>query len=84
VTCRDYLHEGVHGFCALRITQARAFALQVALEEFEKVQADTRPAKAMGKRKAANKKPAANEKFEAKPNPAQVPGDAPHPEASSN
>lgn len=33
VTCRNYTGEDVHGFCALRVTQARALALQTALEK---------------------------------------------------
>ena len=33
VICRNYLREDIHGFCALRITQARALALQAAFED---------------------------------------------------
>jgi len=36
-TCRHYSGEDVHGFCALRITQARALALQMAFEEQAKL-----------------------------------------------
>ena len=32
VACRNYAGEDVHGFCALRLTQARAFALRAELE----------------------------------------------------
>ncbi len=32
MTCRNYLREDAHGFCALRITQARALALQAEFE----------------------------------------------------
>ncbi len=32
VACRDYAGEDAHGFCALRLTQARAFALRAELE----------------------------------------------------
>lgn len=35
--CRHYKGEDVHGFCALRVTQARAFALQAAYEERTKL-----------------------------------------------
>jgi hypothetical protein len=31
VTCRNYAREDAHGFCALRLTQARALALQAQL-----------------------------------------------------
>jgi len=33
--CRDYDKEGVHGFCALRLTQARAALLETRLSEFD-------------------------------------------------
>ncbi|QBR70708.1 hypothetical protein CU048_04790 [Beijerinckiaceae bacterium] len=39
VTCRNYAREDVHGFCALRITQARALALQAAFAGYTKDQA---------------------------------------------
>ncbi|HTV33305.1 MAG TPA: hypothetical protein VME69_09425 [Methylocella sp.] len=35
--CRRYKGEDVHGFCALRVTQARAFALQATYEELAKL-----------------------------------------------
>ena len=46
--CRDYDKESVHGFCALRLTQARAALLETRLSEFD--------AAAAGK--AASEKPA--------------------------
>ncbi len=39
VICRNYLREDIHGFCALRITQARALALQAAFEDRAKARA---------------------------------------------
>jgi hypothetical protein len=33
-TCRDYEREEAHGFCALRLTEARDFALQAKLADF--------------------------------------------------
>jgi hypothetical protein len=52
VTCRTYVGEDVHGFCALRVTQARALALQTALAEHANLR--PRPVKTMAK-KAATK-----------------------------
>ncbi|MGH6811397.1 MAG: hypothetical protein ACREDM_03340 [Methylocella sp.] len=51
VICRNYVREDIHGFCALRITQARALALQAAFED---------RAKARAKPAMAKKKPASN------------------------
>jgi hypothetical protein len=48
VMCRNYLREDIHGFCALRITEARALALQAAFEDRAKARA--KPAKARAKR----------------------------------
>ena len=31
--CRDYAKESVHGYCALRVTQARTALLQARLDE---------------------------------------------------
>ena len=45
--CRDYVKESVHGYCALRLTQARAALLETRLGEFA----------AAGTAKAANEKP---------------------------
>ena len=56
VMCRDYLSEDVHGFCALRITQARALALQTAIEDHANLPA--KPARAMTKKTAAEQRPA--------------------------
>jgi hypothetical protein len=53
VICRNYLREDIHGFCALRITQARALALQAAFED---------RAKARTKSAVAKKYPASNVK----------------------
>ena len=43
-TCRDYDKEEVHGFCALRLAEARDLALQARLadarEELEKTKAE--------------------------------------------
>ena len=47
-TCRDYVKESVHGYCAMRLTQARAVLLETRLNEFV--------AAAAGK--AASEKPA--------------------------
>ncbi|HEY1453908.1 MAG TPA: hypothetical protein VGF57_10640 [Roseiarcus sp.] len=33
-TCRDYVKESVHGYCALRLTQARTALLETRLGEF--------------------------------------------------
>lgn len=44
MTCRTYQKEDVHGFCALRLTQARAFALQAAYYERAKAKVSAGPA----------------------------------------
>jgi hypothetical protein len=46
--CRDYAKESVHGFCALRVTQARTALLETRLSEFV----------AAAAAKAASEKPA--------------------------
>jgi hypothetical protein len=56
MTCRTYLKEDVHGFCALRLTQARALALQAAFSERTKAKADAKPAVAAGKHAIAKPK----------------------------
>lgn len=61
-TCRKYLGEDVHGFCALRITQARIFALKAAFEERAKLH--PMPAKALAKKTAVPQKPAPIPKVE--------------------
>lgn len=50
VTCRNYAREDVHGFCALRITQARALALQAAFADYAKEHAGANAAKVTVKR----------------------------------
>ncbi len=49
MTCRTYLKEDVHGFCALRLTQARAVALQAAYNERARAKVSTKPARASQK-----------------------------------
>lgn len=49
--CRNYEGEDIHGFCALRLTQARIFALQAAFDEKAKLL--TKPARTMTKRRTA-------------------------------
>ena len=65
VICRNYSREDIHGFCALRITQARALALQAAFED---------RAKARAKPAMAKKKPASNFKLNLRANPKPEPG----------
>ncbi|MDQ6869111.1 MAG: hypothetical protein M3178_12195 [Pseudomonadota bacterium] len=74
VICRNYLREDIHGFCALRITQARALALQAAFED--RAKAGPKPA-------MAKKKPASNFKLNSKVNPKPEPGPAPQSKARS-
>lgn len=69
MTCRSYLKEDVHGYCALRLTQARALALQAAYFAQDKNKADLKPARAIAKRK-----PAANQKQDTGTNPGPEPG----------
>ena len=76
MTCRNYLREEIHGFCAVRITQARALALQAAFEERAQYAA-TGPTKAVSQRTAAKAKPAANLKPDSKPSPRPGPGPFP-------
>jgi hypothetical protein len=72
--CRNYLRENIHGFCALRITQARALALQAAFEDRAKTRA---------KPVMAKKKPASNFKRNSEANPHPEPGPAPQSKAKS-
>ena len=74
VICRNYLREDIHGFCALRITQARALALQAAFED---------RAKARAKPAMAEKRPASNFKLNSKANPKPEPGPAAQSKAKS-
>ena len=59
VTCRSYANEHAAGFCALRLTQARAFALGAQFEANARARGE--PAKAKGVK--------AERKKEAKPSP---------------
>jgi hypothetical protein len=52
--CRDYVKETVHGYCALRVTEARAALLQTRLDELGPATA-SKAASAKGK-KAKSKK----------------------------
>jgi hypothetical protein len=52
--CRDYVKESVHGYCALRVTEARAALLQTRLDELGAATA-SKAASAKGK-KAKSKK----------------------------
>jgi hypothetical protein len=54
--CRDYAKESVHGYCALRVTEARAALLQARLEDLRK-EAGAKAANDKGK-KAKPKKSA--------------------------
>ncbi|MGH6852053.1 MAG: hypothetical protein ACREDJ_02425 [Methylocella sp.] len=76
VICRNYLREDIHGFCALRITQARTLALQAALED--RTAARAKPAKT----KAKNK-PESNFTLNSKANPKPEPGPAVQSKAKS-
>ncbi len=62
MTCRTYLKEDFHEYCALRLTQARALALQAAIFEQGKSKADLKPAKALERHMVAKRKPAAKQK----------------------
>jgi hypothetical protein len=70
--CRTYLREDMHGFCGLRITQARALALQAAFEDRKRARA--KPARASPKQK-----PAANLRSNSTANQKPDPGPAPQP-----
>jgi hypothetical protein len=74
VICRNYLREDIHGFCALRITQARALALQAAFED---------RAKARAKPATAKKKPASNFELNSRANSKPEPGPASQSKARS-
>jgi hypothetical protein len=52
--CRDYVKESIHGYCALRVTEARAAFLQTRLDELGAATA-SKAASAKGK-KAKSKK----------------------------
>ncbi|MCI0735033.1 MAG: hypothetical protein L0Y50_01955 [Beijerinckiaceae bacterium] len=82
MTCRNYLHEDVHGYCALRLTQARALALQAAFDEHMKKQADTKPAKPVEERTIAKRKPVAKTKLDAAAGPKREPRAVPQSEVA--
>jgi len=50
--CRDYDKESVHGFCALRLTQARAALLETRLSEFDAAAAGKAASEKSGKTKS--------------------------------
>ena len=50
-TCRDYAKESVHGYCALRLTQARTALLETRLSEFATAAADKAASEKPGKTK---------------------------------
>ena len=52
-TCRDYLKESVHGFCALQLTEARTALLETRLAEFRARGAKARSDKAKKTKKGA-------------------------------
>ncbi|MCI0600356.1 MAG: hypothetical protein L0Y60_12700, partial [Beijerinckiaceae bacterium] len=82
MTCRTYLHEEVHGVCALRLTQARALALSAAFEERTKKQTDMKPVTAEEERTIAKRNPMANSKMDAPVRPKPEPGPPSQPEAT--
>src|SRR5262249_857829 len=75
MTCRSYLKEDVHGYCALRLTQARALALQAAYFEQAKLKMGLKPTKTLEERTIAKRKPTASQKQD------KGPGTIPEPEA---
>jgi hypothetical protein len=52
--CRDYVKESVHGYCALRVTEARAALLQTRLDELGQATA-SKAASAKGKKPKSKK-----------------------------
>jgi hypothetical protein len=52
--CRDYVKESVHGYCALRVTEARAALLQTRLDELGPATA-SKAASAKGKKTKSKK-----------------------------
>jgi hypothetical protein len=68
-TCRDYDREDAHGFCALRLTEARDYRLQTRL-------AGDNPGKQVKKVAKSTAKPAAHKPAAAKPAPVQQGGQA--------
>lgn len=55
VICRNYLREDVHGFCALRLTQARALALGAEFAAREKERGGPKSARTVMEKKTAPK-----------------------------
>ncbi|WP_395697938.1 hypothetical protein [Methylocella sp.] len=70
-TCRSYVGEETHGFCALKLTQARSLALRAAREAYEK---EKGPAKAA--RKGAHAQAARDAAAKTGPNAAPNPPSA--------
>lgn len=56
MTCRDYAHESVHGFCSAQITEARSLAI---LAKFADAPAGDTPKKAMAAKKPPHRPKAA-------------------------
>jgi hypothetical protein len=56
-TCRDYDREEAHGFCALRLTEARDYRLQTRLAEGNPDKKDPKPAARKPVAKPAGAKP---------------------------
>jgi uncharacterized protein YecT (DUF1311 family) len=56
-TCRDYLKESVHGFCALQLTEARTALLETRLAEFRAQGAKAKSDKAKKKPKNGAEQP---------------------------
>jgi hypothetical protein len=52
-TCRDYVKENVHGFCALQLTEARTALLEARLAEFRAQGAKAKSDKAKKTKKGA-------------------------------
>jgi hypothetical protein len=81
ITCRKYQKEEEHGFCALRITQARALALEAAFADIARTHPGAKAAQAMPQKKRAARNPSASLKVNATTSPGPVPGLSPQPDA---
>ena len=55
--CRDYAKESVHGYCALRVTEARVALLQIRLDELVPATAAGRAASEKSKKTKSKKGP---------------------------
>ena len=53
--CRDYVKESVHGYCALRVTEARAALLRTRLDELGPATGSKAAASAKGKKTKSKK-----------------------------